>query len=267
MNMQSNQPSIPSSHFVIKQEVQDALSQGKPVVALESTIITHGMPYPNNRDTAFEVEKIIREEGAIPATIAIIGGVIKVGLTSEELEYLSVEGKENARKCSRRDFAYVLSRKMNGSTTVAGTMYCASMAGISVFATGGLGGVHRGVEQTMDISADLTELARTPVNVVSAGVKSILDIPKTLEYLETMGVPVVSYGSDYFPDFFTSSSGIKTEFRCDTPKECADMIKSQQIMKLQTGMIFANPVPKDKEANPEVVREAISQALKEADEQ
>ena len=159
-----------------------------------------------------------------------------------------------------------MARKMNGATTVAGTMYCASLAGIKVFATGGLGGVHRGAEETFDISADLIELSKTPVSVVSAGVKSILDIPKTLEYLETMGVPVVSYGTDYFPDFFTSSSGIKTEFRCDTPKECAAMIASQDAMGLKTGMIFANPIPKDKEANPELIRSAVGQALKEADE-
>lgn len=176
------------------------------------------MQYPTNRDTAWAVENIIREQGAVPATIAIINGVIRIGLTKDEIDYLAKNGQSNSRKCSRRDLAYVIARKMNGSTTVAGTMYCASLVGIQVFATGGLGGVHRGAEETFDISADLTELAKTPVSVVSAGVKSILDIPKTLEYLETMGVPVTSYGSDYFPDFFTSNSGIKTEFRCDTPE-------------------------------------------------
>ena len=184
---------IPSSLFIIKPEVRDALANNRPVVALESTIITHGMEYPVNRDTALAVEKIVRDLGAIPATIAIIEGVIKVGLTSEDIEMLSTEGKKNSRKCSRRDLAFVLANKMNGSTTVAGTMYLANLAGIRVFVTGGIGGVHRGAEQTFDISADLTELARTPVSVVSAGVKSILDIPKTLEYLETMGVPIVTY--------------------------------------------------------------------------
>jgi pseudouridine-5'-phosphate glycosidase len=184
---------IPSSLFIIKPEVKDALANNRPVVALESTIITHGMEYPVNRDTALAVEKIVRDLGAIPATIAIIEGVIKVGLTSEDIEMLSTEGKKNSRKCSRRDLAFVLANKMNGSTTVAGTMYLANLAGIRVFVTGGIGGVHRGAEQTFDISADLTELARTPVSVVSAGVKSILDIPKTLEYLETMGVPIVTY--------------------------------------------------------------------------
>lgn len=197
--------------------MREAIAKNGPVVALESTIITHGMDYPHNRDTALAVEQIIRDNGAIPATIAILDGVIHVGLTSEQIETLSKEGRNNSRKCSRRDLAYVVARKMNGSTTVAGTMFCARLAGIKIFATGGLGGVHRGAEESFDISADLTELSKTPVFVVSAGVKSILDIPKTLEYLETMGVPVVSYGSDYFPDFFTSNSGIKTEFRCDSP--------------------------------------------------
>jgi pseudouridine-5'-phosphate glycosidase len=179
------------------------------------------MEYPMNKETAVALEDIVRANGAVPATIAIIDGVIRIGLTSQELEYLSNEGKASARKCSRRDLAFVISKKMNGSTTVAGTMYCASLVGIEVFATGGLGGVHRGAEETFDISADLTELSKTPVSVISAGVKSILDIPKTLEYLETMGVPVVSFGTDTFPDFFTADSGYKTEFRCDTPQECA----------------------------------------------
>ena len=187
---------------MVSPEVKDALANNKPVLALESTIITHGMEYPMNRDTAWAVEDIVRAEGAVPATVAIIGGVIRVGLSKEEIEYLAKNGRQ-ARKCSRRDLAYVIARKMDGSTTVAGTMYCASLAGVQVFATGGLGGVHRGAEDTFDISADLTELAKTPVSVISAGVKSILDIPKTLEYLETMGVPVTSYGTDYFPDFFT----------------------------------------------------------------
>jgi len=206
--------------------VLNALNSNKPVVALESTIITHGMEYPTNRDTAVAVEQIVRDNGAIPATIAIINGMIKIGLTAEEIEWLSTEGKKNSRKCSRRDLAFVLAKKMNGSTTVAGTMYLANMAGIKVFVTGGIGGVHRGAENTFDISADLTELAKTPVNVVSAGVKSILDIAKTLEYLETMGVPIITYGSDDFPDFFTRESGFKTVFRCDTPDECAAMIQA-----------------------------------------
>ena len=219
-----------------------------------------------NRDTALGVEQIVRDNGAVPATIAIINGVIKVGLTNEEVEMLSKEGKLNARKCSRRDLAYVLARKMNGSTTVAGTMYLANMAGIKIFVTGGIGGVHRGAEQTFDISADLLELSKTPVGVICAGVKSILDIPKTLEYLETMGVPVVSYRSDDFPDFFTASSGYKSVFRCDTAAECAGMVKSQADLGLQTGMIFAVPIPEDKAADSTVIKNAIAQALQEADD-
>lgn len=244
-----NDPSIPDHLLEINPEVKQALLQNRPVVALESTIITHGMEYPVNRDTALAVEKIVRDYGATPATIAIIKGVIKIGLSNEDLEMLSSEGKKNSRKCSRRDLAYVMARKMNGSTTVAGTMYLASLAGIKVFVTGGIGGVHRGAEQTFDISADLTELARTRISVVSAGVKSILDIPKTLEYLETMGVPVVTYQSDDFPDFFTRKSGLPTVFRCDTPEECAAMIRSQEDLKLNTGILFTVPIPEDKEAD------------------
>lgn len=180
---------------------------------------------------------------------------------------LSTEGKKNSRKCSRRDLAFVLARKMNGSTTVAGTMYLAHQAGIKVFVTGGIGGVHRGAETTFDISADLTELAKTPVNVVSAGVKSILDIAKTLEYLETMGVPVLTYGSDDFPDFFTRSSGFKTVFRVDTPEACASMIKAQERLDLKTGMLISVPIPEDKAADSTKMRDGIAQALKEADEQ
>jgi pseudouridine-5'-phosphate glycosidase len=183
------------------------------------------MDYPQNRDTALAVEQIVRENGAVPATIAIINGVIKIGLTTDEIEMLAKEGRHSSRKCSRRDLAFVLARKMHGSTTVAGTMFLAQKAGIKIFVTGGIGGVHRGAELTFDISADLLELSKTQVAVISAGVKSILDIPKTLEYLETMGVPVISYQSDDFPDFFTRSSGQKAVFRCDTPLQCADIIR------------------------------------------
>lgn len=264
--MQTTQ-AIPTHLFHVKPEVRQALAENRPVVALESTIITHGMEYPTNRDTALAVEQIVRDAGAIPATIAIIEGVIRVGLTLAEIEMLSTEGKKNARKCSRRDLAYVMARKMNGSTTVAGTMFLANLAGIKVFVTGGIGGVHRGAEQTFDISADLTELAKTPVSVVSAGVKSILDIAKTLEYLETMGVPIITYQSDDFPDFFTRSSGFKTVFRCDTPDECAAMIKSQEALRLQTGLLFTVPIPADKAADSETMKKGIAQALQEADEQ
>ena len=193
--------------------------------------------------------------------------MIKVGLSLDEIEYLSKEGPKNARKCSRRDLAYVMSMKGNGSTTVAGTMILANWAGIKVFVTGGIGGVHRGAESTMDISADLKELGQTPVAVISAGVKSILDIPKTLEYLETQGVPVVSFGQDEFPDFFTTDSGEKAPFRCDTPAQCAAMLKSQLQMNLETGMLFSVPIPADKAADQKTIRAGIDQALKEADSQ
>ena len=251
--------------MVMSPEVAQALEKGHPIVALESTIITHGMEYPTNRDTALLVEDTVRKFGAIPATIAIIHGVIKVGLSRDEIEYLSLEGPKNARKCSRRDLAYVMSIKGNGSTTVAGTMVLANWAGIKVFVTGGIGGVHRGAESTMDISADLKELGQTPVAVISAGVKSILDIPKTLEYLETQGVPVVSIGQDEFPDFFTTDSGEKAPFRCDTPAQCAAMLISQLQMNLQTGLLFSVPIPADKAADSRKIRGAIDQALKEAD--
>eukprot|EP00347_Sterkiella_histriomuscorum_P018997 403343364 len=262
----SNRFSIASSRFVVKEEVKQAILAGQPVVALESTIITHGMDYPMNRDTALAVEQIVRDNGAIPATIAIVKGVVKIGLEKDDIELLSSEGRLSSRKCSRRDLAYVLAKNGNGSTTVAATMYLASLAGIKIFVTGGIGGVHRGAESTFDISADLTELARTPVAVICAGVKSILDIPKTLEFLETMGVPVVSYGTDWFPDFFTSNSGIKTVFRADSADECASIIQGNDILKLKNGIIFAVPVPADKEANQDNIQKAIASALAEADQ-
>ena len=190
------------------------------MVALESAIISHGMDYPLNRDTALAVEQAVRDQGAIPATIAIIQGVIKVGMSTDEIDAYAKEGKAS-RKCSVRDLAYVMARKVNGSTTVASTMYIANLAGIRVMATAGIGGVHRGAELSFDISADLTELARTPVAVVCSGPKSILDIPKTLEYLETAGVPVVSYGQDELPDFYTRQSEHRAPMRCDTTKEFA----------------------------------------------
>ena len=218
-----------------------------------------------NRDTALAVEDIVRQNGAIPATIAIVKGVVKVGMDREDIELLAKAGKQDSRKCSRRDLAYVMARNGNGSTTVAATMYLANLAGIKVFVTGGIGGVHRGAETTFDISADLTELSRTPVAVICAGVKSILDIPKTLEFLETMGVPVVSYQTEWFPDFFTSNSGVKSVFRADTSQECAALIHHNDMLKLKNGIIFAVPVPKDKEANQEHIKHAISEALADAD--
>ena len=216
-----------NKYLDISPEVQQALADGKPVVALESTIISHGMPYPKNVETAMLVEKTIRENGAVPATIAIIGGRLKAGLSPEEIEYLGKSGRKVA-KVSRRDLAAIVARGADGATTVTTTMIIAHMAGIKVFATGGIGGVHRGAETTMDISADLEELASTPVMVVCAGAKSILDLGLTLEYLETKGVPVIGYGTDELPAFYTRSSGFGVDYRVDTPAQLAAMFKAQQ---------------------------------------
>lgn len=249
----------------IKPEVKEALEQGKAVVALESTIIAHGMPYPKNVETALAVEEVIRKNGAVPATIAIIDGVIKVGLTPEEIEYLGTA--KGVLKVSRRDFPVVMAKKMDGATTVAGTMMAAAMAGIKVFVTGGIGGVHRGAGETHDISADLEELKQTNVTVVCAGVKSILDIAGTLEYLETKGVPVVTCGGDYFPAFYSRSSGIPAELREDDPKVIADMIKAKDELGLGGGMLVACPVPEDDEIPFEKMDGVIKEALRECEEQ
>ena len=249
----------------IKPEVKEALEQSKAVVALESTIIAHGMPYPKNVETALAVEEVIRKNGAVPATIAIIDGVIKVGLTPEEIEYLGTA--KGVLKVSRRDFPVVMAKKMDGATTVAGTMMAAAMAGIKVFVTGGIGGVHRGAGETHDISADLEELKQTNVTVVCAGVKSILDIAGTLEYLETKGVPVVTCGGDYFPAFYSRSSGIPAELREDDPKVIADMIKAKDELGLGGGMLVACPVPEDDEIPFEKMDGVINEALKECEEQ
>ena len=252
-------------YIEIKPEVKEALEKGQAVVALESTIIAHGMPYPKNVETALAVEDVIRKNGAVPATIAIINGVIKVGLTPEEIEYLGTA--EGVLKVSRRDFPYCMARKMDGATTVAGTMMAAAMAGIKVFVTGGIGGVHRGAGETHDISADLEELKQTNVTVVCAGVKSILDIPGTLEYLETKGVPVVTCGGDYFPAFYSRSSGIPAELREDDPQVIADMIKAKDEMGLEGGMLVACPVPEEDEIPFEKMDAVIKEALKECEEQ
>ena len=252
-------------YIEIKPEVKEALEKGQAVVALESTIIAHGMPYPKNVETALAVEDVIRKNGAVPATIAIINGVIKVGLTPEEIEYLGTA--EGVLKVSRRDFPYCMARKMDGATTVAGTMMAAAMAGIKVFVTGGIGGVHRGAGETHDISADLEELKQTNVTVVCAGVKSILDIPGTLEYLETKGVPVVTCGGDYFPAFYSRSSGIPAELREDDPQVIADMIKAKDEMNLGGGMLVACPVPEEDEIPFEKMDVVIKEALKECEEQ
>lgn len=253
------------NYLEIKPEVKEALEQGKAVVALESTIIAHGMPYPKNVETALAVEDVIRKNGAVPATIAIIDGVIKVGLTPEEIEYLGTA--KGVMKVSRRDFPVVMAKKMDGATTVAGTMMAAAMAGIKVFVTGGIGGVHRGAGETHDISADLEELKQTNVTVVCAGVKSILDIPGTLEYLETKGVPVVTCGGDYFPAFYSRSSGIPAELREDDPQVIADMIKAKDEMGLGGGMLVACPVPEEDEIPFEKMDGVIKEALRECEEQ
>lgn len=246
-------------------EVDAARAAGKPIVALESTIISHGMPYPQNVQTAREVEQVIRDAGAVPATIAIIDGRICVGLSGEQLELLGQS--RDAMKVSRRDLAYVLATKKLGATTVAATMISAQLAGIEVFVTGGIGGVHRGAETSFDISADLQELASTSVAVVCAGVKSILDIGLTLEYLETHGVPVVSVGQAGFPAFFTRESGFDADFRLDTAEEQARFVRTKWQLGLQGGVVVGNPVPAESAMRNEEIDGIIAQALGEADAQ
>ena len=255
-----------NKYLDISPEVQQALADGKPVVALESTIISHGMPYPKNVETAMLVEKTIRENGAVPATIAIIGGRLKAGLSPEEIEYLGKSGRKVA-KVSRRDLAAIVARGADGATTVTTTMIIAHMAGIKVFATGGIGGVHRGAETTMDISADLEELAGTPVMVVCAGAKSILDLGLTLEYLETKGVPVIGYGTDELPAFYTRSSGFGVDYRVDTPAQLAAMFKAQQELGMKGGMLVTNPLPEQYAMDKAVIDAAIEQAVAESKEQ
>jgi len=244
-------------------EVETALSQGKPVVALESTIISHGMPYPRNVETAKNVEKIIRENDAVPATIAIINGKIKVGLSEEEIEYLGKD--KNVYKTSRRDIPFIISKKLNGATTVASTMIIASLAGIKVFATGGIGGVHRGASETFDISADLEELSKTNVAVVCAGVKSILDIGLTLEYLETKGVPIVGYKTEEMPAFYTIESGFKVDYVVDMPKDIAIALKTKWDLELIGGMVVANPIEEKYQMDYNIINSAINDAVKEAE--
>lgn len=248
----------------IKEEVKHALEQNLPVVALESTIISHGMPYPQNVEMAKKCEEIIRENGAIPATIAIINGRIKVGLTEEDLNLLATS--KNVAKVSRRDLAKVISTKQIGATTVASTMICANMAGIKFFVTGGIGGVHRGYEETLDVSADLDELGRTNVNVICAGAKSILDLPRTLEYLETKGVPVVGYQTDYLPQFFTRESEYKLNLRLDTPTEIAEMIKTKDELELGGGVLITNPIPEEASMDKKYIDSLIDKAINEANE-
>lgn len=252
------------NHYLdLNDEVRDALERKAPVVALESTIISHGMPYPRNAETALAVEAAVRASGAVPATIAIIGGRLKAGLTADQIRLLGERGHAVA-KVSRRDVGRIVALGKDGATTVAATMIIAAMAGIRVFATGGIGGVHRGAESSMDVSADLDELGRTDVAVVCAGAKSILDIAKTLEYLETKGVPVVVYRGDEFPAFYTSRSGLRAELRMDSAADIAAMLSAKWSLGLSGGAVIANPIPVEYEMPPAVINAAIDKALAEA---
>jgi len=251
-------------HLQISRKVEEALNQNRPVIALESTIISHGMPYPQNVETALACEKMARQHGVEPATIAVIGGQLCAGLTEDQIEYLGKTGQA-VQKASRRDLGVLIARKQDGATTVAATMIIAALAGIKVFATGGIGGVHRGAQTSMDISADLDELAKTPVAVVCAGAKAILDLGLTLEYLETKGVPVIGYRTDEFPAFYTPKSGFLLDYRMDTPEEIAAAIRAQNYLGSPGGMLITNPIP-EKYAMPfGVISAAIENALHEAD--
>ncbi len=253
-----------NTYINIHPEVQQALDENKPVVALESTIISHGMPFPQNKETALEVEKIVRNNGAIPATIAILNGKFSVGLTEDEIIYLGQSGQEIV-KASRRDIPYLISKNIDGATTVASTMIAAKMAGIKVFATGGIGGVHRGAANSFDISADLQELANTNVAVVCAGIKSILDLGLTIEYLETHGVPVLGYQTKELPAFYTRKSGFEVDFKLDSATEIAKFLQTKWAMNLKGGVVIANPVPAKFQQNYHKITESINTALDEAE--
>lgn len=249
-------------HLEVSDEVANAIATGQPVVALESTIISHGMPYPKNVETALNVEKIIRDNGAIPATIAILQGKLVVGLNAEQIEYLGKTGQE-VIKTSRRDIPYIVSQRKDGATTVASTMILAQMAGIKVFATGGIGGVHREAETTMDISADLQELANTSVAVVCAGVKSILDIGLTLEYLETYGVPVMGYQTKHMPAFYTQQSGFEVDYQLDSPLDIAKCLNTKWQLGLTGGAVIANPIPSAYSMDSKAIEQTITDALED----
>ena len=255
-----------NKYLKLSPEVADALASGKPVVALESTIISHGMPYPQNVETAYACERVCRENGAVPATCAIIGGKLCAGLTAEEIDYLGREGVK-VTKASRRDLPLLLAKGMDGATTVAATMIVAHMAGIKVFATGGIGGVHRNGQNTMDVSADLDELSKTPICVVCAGAKAILDLPRTMEYLETKGVPVIGFGTDELPAFYTAKSGIPLQWRADDPGEIAAAIRAAQDMGYDGGILVTVPIPAEWSMDADYINGAIDEALREADEQ
>ncbi len=249
-------------HLVISDEVSTALAEGRPVVALESTIISHGMPYPKNVQTALNVEQVIRDNGAIPATIAILQGKLVVGLNNQQIEHLGKEGS-NVIKTSRRDIPFIVAAKKDGATTVASTMILAQMAGIKVFATGGIGGVHRQAETTMDISADLQELANTSVAVVCAGVKSILDIGLTLEYLETYGVPVIGHQTSKMPAFYTRESGFSVDYQLDNPAEIAQSLAAKWELGLKGGVVIANPIPAEHSMDEKLIQDTINSALQD----
>ncbi|WP_448820273.1 pseudouridine-5'-phosphate glycosidase [Cetobacterium sp.] len=254
-----------AKYLEISKEVKEALENNKPVVALESTIISHGMPYPQNVETALKVEEIVRQNGAVPATIAILNGKLKVGLNKEEIDYLGKKGLE-VTKASRRDIPAILASEDDGATTVASTMIIAALAGIKVFATGGIGGVHRGAETTMDISADLEELAMTDVAVVCAGAKSILDIGLTLEFLETKGVPVLGYQTKELPAFYTRKSGFKVDYKMDTPEQIAKTLKAKWDVNLKGGVVITNPIPEEFAMDFDTITTAINNAVAEAEE-
>ena len=251
-------------HLDVNPEVVKALEEGRPVVALESTIIAHGMPYPKNVETALAVEEVIRANGAVPATIGILSGRIKIGLTKEEIEYMA--HAENVLKVSRRDLPLVISKKMDGATTVAGNMIAAHMAGIKLFGTGGIGGVHRGAGESFDISADLEELKMTDVTVVCAGAKAILDIPATMEYLETAGVPVIAYGTDEIPAFYSRKSGVSAICRLDSPEEIGALISMKEELGLKGGVLVTCPIPEKDEIPAEEINVVIDKAIEEAEE-
>ena len=250
------------NYLDVSEEVRKALLENKPVVALESTIISHGMPYPKNVETALMVEEEVRKNGAVPATIAIIGGRLKAGLTSDEIEYFGKKGTA-ITKASRRDIPAIIARKEDGATTVAATMIIASLAGIDVFATGGIGGVHRGAQETMDISADMDELSKTGVMVICAGAKAILDLPLTMEYLETKGVNVIGYKTDELPAFYTRKSGLKVVWKCDTPREIAAIWKVQKDIYPGTGLLVTNPIPEEYSMDSEYINKEIDIAISE----
>ena len=253
-----------SEYLDIKVNIKKALAEKKPVVALESTIISHGMPFPQNMETALNVEEIVRANGAVPATIAILNGKLKVGLSKDEIEYLGKKGNK-IEKASRRDLPYLISKKVDGATTVASTMIAAQMADIKIFATGGIGGVHRGAERSFDISADLQELAKTDVAVVCAGIKSVLDLGLTLEYLETNGVPVIGYQTEELPAFYSQKSGFEVDYRLDSPEEIATFIKTKWQMNLTGGVVVTNPIPEKYELDHYLMTKTINTAILEAE--